>query len=240
MSGGGMEHIAENLREVRERIAAACGKARRSPEAVELIAVSKTFPVESIREAADCGQTLFGESRQQEAEPKILSLPDRLRWHFIGRLQTNKVRKILPLFETIHAIDSLRLAAHTDAVAADCELFPKVFLQVNVAGEASKGGFEPEMLEAEMEGILSLGRLEVLGLMTIPPAGPDAESARKWFAALRELRDRLEKQSGASLPALSMGMSGDYEVAIEEGATHVRVGSAIFGKRAYRVDGELG
>lgn len=235
-----MDHIAANLREVRERMAAASRKAGRDPESVELIAVSKTFPAELIREAADCGQTLFGESRQQEAEPKIAVLPSRLRWHFIGRLQTNKVRKILPLFEAVHAVDSPRLAAHIGHVAEDLGLFPKVFLQVNVGGEESKGGFEPDEIEREMESLLSLGRLEIEGLMTIPPAGPDAESARKWFVSLRELRDRLSAGFGVPLEALSMGMSGDYEVAIEEGATHVRVGSAIFGKRSYRVDGELG
>jgi PLP dependent protein len=235
-----MDHISANLEEVRERIASACRVSGRSPESVELIAVSKTFPATAVSEATHCGQFIFGESRQQEAEPKIASLPDRLRWHFIGRLQTNKVRKVLPLFEAIHAVDSLRLATHIDHVAADCGLFPKVFLQVNVAGEASKGGFEPGDIERDLDAILGLQRLEILGLMTIPPAEDDAESARKWFVALRELRDRLVEKFGVPLPSLSMGMSGDYEVAVQEGATHVRVGSAIFGKRAYRVDGELG
>lgn len=235
-----MDHIAANLSEVRQKIADACRRSRREPDSVELIAVSKTFPAEAIREAAACGQMLFGESRQQEAEPKISSLPGSLHWHFIGRLQKNKVRKILPLFDAIHAMDSLRLAEYTASVAEEFGLFPKVFLQVNVGGEASKGGFEPEELKREMEALLSVQRLEILGLMTIPPAEDDAEAARPWFVALRELRDDLERGFGVRLPALSMGMSGDYEIAIEEGATHVRVGSAIFGKRAYRVDGELG
>jgi pyridoxal phosphate enzyme (YggS family) len=235
-----MEHIAANLREVQDRISAACSVSGRLREAVELIAVSKTFPAELIREASDCGQTLFGESRQQEAEPKISELPARLRWHFIGRLQTNKIRKILPLFEAIHAVDSLRSASFIDHVAEDLGLFPKVFVQVNVGGEATKGGFEPEDLERSIDDLLSLNRLEVLGLMTIPPVEAEAEDSRKWFVELRNLRDNLEQRSGVKLPALSMGMSGDYEIAIQEGATHVRVGSAIFGKRAYRVDGELG
>lgn len=234
-----MDHIAGNLAEVRQKIEEACRRSGRETGSVELIAVSKTFPAEAIREAAACGQALFGESRQQEAEPKIGLLPGSLHWHFIGRLQKNKVRKILPLFETVHAMDSLRLAEYTAGVAEELGLFPKVFLQVNVAGEASKGGFEPEVLRNEMEALLSIKRLEIVGLMTIPPA-EEAEAARQWFVALRELRDDLERSFGVSLPALSMGMSGDYEVAIEEGATHVRVGSAIFGKRAYRVDGELG
>lgn len=235
-----MADLAASLLQVRERMQAACQRAGREIAGVELVAVSKTIPVAVIREAVAAGQRVFGESRQQEAEPKLAALPATLNWHFIGRVQRNKVRKLLPAFAVIHAVDSLRLAAHMDEVAAECGLFPKVFLQVNVAGEASKGGFEPATLRAEMEALLRLPRLEILGLMTIPPVGPDAEAARPWFVKLRELRDALERGFGVPLPALSMGMSGDYEVAIEEGATHVRVGSAIFGHRAYRVDGELG
>ncbi len=235
-----MADIVASLLLVRERMQAACHLAGRPLAGVELIAVSKTIPVAAIREAVAAGQRVFGESRQQEAEPKLVALPATLDWHFIGRVQRNKVRKLLPAFGVIHAVDSLRLAAHIDEVAAEGGLFPKIFLQVNVAGEASKGGFEPATLRAEMEALLRLPRLEIQGLMTIPPAGPDAESARQWFVKLRELRDELERDCGVTLPALSMGMSGDYEVAIEEGATHVRVGSAIFGHRAYRVAGELG
>lgn len=235
-----MDGIAANLAEVRERIAASCRKSGRELADVQLIAVSKTFPADAVREASAHGQEVFGESRLQEAEPKIEVLPQRLRWHFIGRLQKNKVRKILPIFDTVHALDSLKLAQYSAGVSEELGLFPKVFLQVNVGGEESKGGFEPAELESQFESLLEVKRLEILGLMTIPPAGPHAESARKWFVALRELRDRLESKFGISLPALSMGMSGDYGVAIEEGATHVRVGSAIFGNRAYRVDGELG
>ena len=235
-----MSEIAENLGEIRARIASACGRAGREPSAVELIAVSKTFPADAVRDAYEAGQQIFGESRLQEAAPKIELLPESLHWHFIGRVQRNKVRRILSLFEVVHAVDSARLARYADEVARELGLFPKVFLQVNVGGEASKGGFEPDVLRAEIDSLLSLERLEVIGLMCIPPAGPDAESARPWFEALRELRDRLAGESGVVLPFLSMGMSGDFEVAIEEGATHVRVGSAIFGKRAYRVDGELG
>jgi PLP dependent protein len=212
----------------------------RAADSVELIAVTKTIPVEVIRAAVAAGQMLFGESRQQEAATKIEALPGSLRWHFIGRVQHNKVRKLLPAFEAIHAVDSLRLAACIDELAADLGLFPKVYLQVNLAGEASKGGFDPAHLRSAMETLLRLPRVEILGLMTIPPAGPDAESARPWFVRLRELRDALEREFGVGLPGLSMGMSGDYEVAIEEGATQVRVGSAIFGARHARVPGELG
>jgi pyridoxal phosphate enzyme (YggS family) len=235
-----MSEISENLLEVRARIARACKRVGRDPSAVELVAVSKTFPADALREAAEAGQQVFGESRLQEAESKIEALPGSLHWHFIGRVQRNKVRRILSLFEVVHAVDSLRLAFYADEIARELGLFPKVFLQVNVAGEASKGGFEPDALRAEIDRLLSLERLEIVGLMSIPPAGPDAESARPWFASLRELRDRIADESGTPLPFLSMGMSGDYQVAIEEGTTHVRVGSAIFGKRAYRVDGELG
>lgn len=235
-----MSGVAENLGEIRDRVSAACARAGRSPSGVELIAVSKTFPAEAVREAAEAGQRVFGESRLQEAEPKMDLLPGHLCWHFIGGVQRNKVRKILSRFDVVHAIDSLRLASYADGIAAELGLFPKVFIQVNVGGEASKGGFEPDEVRAEMGALLALERLEILGLMTIPPPGPDAEAARPWFASLRGLRDELQQAHGVPLPCLSMGMSGDFEVAIEEGATHVRVGTSIFGKRAYRVDGELG
>jgi pyridoxal phosphate enzyme (YggS family) len=235
-----MSEVAGNLSLVRASIAEACLSAGRNPDEVELIAVSKTFPADLVREAAEAGHRHFGESRVQEAEPKIASLPAALHWHFIGRMQRNKVRRILPNFGVIHAVDSLRLASYTNEVASELGLFPKVFFQLNVGDEASKGGYSLESLRGEMEALLSLDRLEILGLMCIPPAGPDAESARPWFASLRNFRDSLEIEFGVKLPALSMGMSGDYQVAIDEGATHVRVGSAIFGKRAYRVDGELG
>jgi pyridoxal phosphate enzyme (YggS family) len=234
-----MSDIAANLAGIKQRIHAACLRAGRDPASVELIAVSKTFPADDVREAAEAGQQVFGESRLQEAESKIELLPASLHWHFIGRVQRNKVRKILPRFEVIHAIDSLRLALYTDEIAKELGLFPKVFLQVNIGGEKTKGGFETDAIRAEIEALLALERLEVMGLMCIPPAGKTPQDSRPWFAALRGLRGDLEHAAGVSLPALSMGMSGDFEVAIEEGATHVRVGSSIFGTRSYRVDGEL-
>jgi pyridoxal phosphate enzyme (YggS family) len=235
-----MSDIAANLASIRTRIAAACHRAGRDIDSVELIAVSKTFPAEMIRDAAGAGQRVFGESRLQEAETKIDALPDSLHWHFIGGVQRNKVRKILPRFEVIHAIDSLRLASYADEIARESGLFPRVFLQVNIGGEKTKGGFESAALRQEIDSLLALERLEVMGLMCIPPPGPDAEASRPWFQALGELRDELQRRTGVPLPALSMGMSDDFEVAIEEGATHIRVGSSIFGKRSYRVDGELG
>ncbi len=237
---GFMSELSANLAEIEARIHAACERSHRSRSSVELIAVSKTFPVESIREVAAGGHRVFGESRLQEAELKIPDLPSGLIWHFIGRLQRNKVRRILPLFPVIHAVDSLRLADYMDGVAGELGLFPKVFLQVNLAGEDSKGGFDPALLREQVDELMALQRVEVIGLMAIPPAVEDPELSRPWFVQLRELRDELESRAGVAIPALSMGMSGDFEVAIEEGATHVRVGSSIFGKRAYRVDGELG
>lgn len=235
-----MSEVSENLARIHARILAACVRAGRLRESVHLIAVSKTFPADLVREASLTGQMDFGESRVQEAESKIAALPATLRWHFIGRVQRNKVRKLLQSFDVIHAIDSLRLASHVNEVARELGLFPQVFLQVNIGSEESKAGYDSRLLRAELESLLKLDRLEIVGLMCIPPNCPDAEASRNWFVALRELRDALEIEFGVNLPALSMGMSGDFEVAIEEGATHVRVGSAIFGNRAYRVDGELG
>lgn len=235
-----MSEVSENLQQVRLKIAGACIRAGREVTSVDLIAVSKTFPEGAVCEAFEAGQFHFGESKIQEAEPKISALPGSLQWHFIGRLQRNKVRRVLQIFDVIHVIDSFRLALCVNEIAKEIGVFPKVFLQVNIGKEESKGGFEIQALYAEMEMLLKLDRLEILGLMCIPPATEDAESARPWFVALRELRNALETEFGLSLPGLSMGMSSDFEVAIEEGSTHVRVGSAIFGNRSYRVDGELG
>ena len=209
-----MEEIAGNLTEVRNRISAACARSGRTASEICLIAVSKTFPAAAVREAAAAGQLHFGESRWQEAQPKIESLPGSLHWDFIGRLQQNKLRKILPCCERIHAVDSFALAAGMNEIARDLGLFPQVFLQVNVGAEASKGGFEPAMLHAEINRLLALERLEILGLMCIPPPGPDPASARPWFVALRRLRDTLAAECGVPLTGLSMGMSGDFEVAI--------------------------
>ena len=235
-----MEGIATNLAEVRRRMEAACRRAGREPADVELVAVSKTFPASDVAEAVKAGQQVFGESRLQEAEPKIDALPASLTWHFIGGVQRNKVRKILQKFAVIHAIDSLRLAEYVNGIAGELGNAAEIFLQVNVGGEASKGGFEPAVLRQEIGKLCAFEHLRIRGLMCIPPAEPDPESARRWFVSLRELRDELQTISGRQFPKLSMGMSGDYEVAIEEGATHVRVGSLIFGHRSRRVEGELG
>lgn len=227
-----MEEIAANLERVEIRIAAAAGKSGRGPNEIELVAVSKTHPAEKVEAAVEAGQILFGESRVQEARAKIPLLPSRLRWHFIGHLQKNKIRHALPLFELFHGIDSLALAQDMHRIADEEGMQPRILLEVNVAGEASKHGFSPVALRRDLEALLSLGRLTIEGLMTIPPLAPEAESARPHFVALRELRDALETEFNVGLPHLSMGMSGDYPIAIEEGATLVRVGTAIFGERS--------
>lgn len=224
--------LAENFRLIQTGIASAAAKGGRTAAAVELVAVSKTHPPEAVQEAVDAGQLIFGESRVQEARAKILQLPGRIRWHFIGHLQKNKVRHALPLFELFHGIDSLELAGEVNRIADETGAFPRVLLEVNVAGEATKFGFTPERVREQMEALLALGRLQIEGLMTIAPYAPEAELSRPHFAALRELRDDLQTEFRVQLPRLSMGMSGDFEVAIEEGATLVRVGTAIFGKRS--------
>jgi pyridoxal phosphate enzyme (YggS family) len=223
--------LHDNLISVQSKIAAAAERSGRKATDVELVAVTKTFPVEVIREALEAGQRLFGENRVQELLSKQPALPSSVRWHLIGHLQSNKVRKVLPVVEAIHSVDSVDLARDINRIAAELGQFPKVYLEVNVAGEASKHGFAPDKLEAGLEELLALDRLEIQGLMCVPPISKEPEESRKHFAFLREYRDKLEKEAGVPFPALSMGMSGDYEIAVEEGATVVRVGSAIFGGR---------
>ena len=226
-----MEEIAQNLAQVNEEIAWAADRAFRPAHEVQLVAVSKKQDAEKIRAAEEAGQLIFGESRVQEARAKMPLLSSRLRWHFIGTLQKNKIRHALPLFELFHSIDSLALAEDLQRIADEEGASPRILLQVNIAGEASKHGFSPETLRRDLEKTLSLGRLTITGLMTIPPLAPEPEASRRYFAALRELRDDLEQEFDLKLPQLSMGMSGDFGVAIEEGATLVRVGTAIFGSR---------
>ncbi|MDB6155092.1 MAG: hypothetical protein JWL90_3545 [Chthoniobacteraceae bacterium] len=228
-----MSIVAESLAAVQSAIAEAAARAGRAPREIELIAVSKTHSPEAILEALDAGQTLFGESRIQEARAKIPLLPSRARWHFIGHLQKNKIRHALALgFELFHGIDSLELARDLNRIAQEVSERPRVLLEVNVAGESTKFGFSPETLFAQVEALLALDRVEIDGLMTIAPLAPEAEHSRRYFAALREVRDRVQREFSFPLPQLSMGMSGDFTIAIEEGATLVRVGSAIFGSRS--------
>jgi pyridoxal phosphate enzyme (YggS family) len=227
-----MSSVAENLERVRERIAQAAAKAGRAVDEIELVAITKTHDAERVREAIEAGQILFGESRVQEARVKIPELPSNLRWHFVGHLQKNKIRHALPLFELIHSVDSLSLAQEINRIAEEEGMHPRVLLEVNVAGEGSKFGFPPDNLRRDMEALLALPRLSIEGLMTIPPLANEAEASREYFVDLRKLRDRLETEFQMKLPYLSMGMTNDFPVAIEEGATLARVGTAIFGERS--------
>src|SRR6266404_5707216 len=227
-----MSSIAENLARVRDQIAQAAAKANRNADDVELVAISKTHDSTKVREAIEADQILFGESRVQEARVKIPELPSNLRWHFVGHLQKNKIRHALPLFELIHSVDSLALAQDINRIAEEDGLHPRVLLEVNVAGEGSKFGFTPEKLREDLENLLALPRLSILGLMTIPPIAEEAEASRKYFVQLRELRDRLQTEFHVDLAQLSMGMTQDFAIAVEEGATLVRVGTAIFGERS--------
>ena len=227
-----MTSIAESLERVREQIAQAAAKAGRAPDEVELVAITKTHTAEKVHEAIQAGQNLFGESRVQEARTKIPELPSAIRWHFVGHLQKNKIRHALPLFEMIHSVDSLALAQEVNRLAEEEGMHPRVLLEINVAGEGSKFGFSPDKLPEQMEELLVLRRLSVLGLMTIPPLSEEPEASRKYFVQLRELRDRLQTEFRVDLAQLSMGMTQDYAVAVEEGATLVRVGTAIFGERS--------
>ena len=232
-----MINIEANLNRVRDEIAQAAKVSGRNVTDVELVAVTKTHPAEVVREAIGAGQLLFGESKVQEARAKIPLLPSHLRWHFIGHLQKNKIRHALPLFEMIHSVDSLDLAQAIDRIAQEDGSHPRILLEVNVAGEGSKFGFKATTLRAELESLLLLSRLSIEGLMCIPPLAEEAEASRKYFVELRELRDAIEKEFQVKLPQLSMGMTNDYSVAVEEGATLVRVGTAIFGERRCRNTG---
>jgi PLP dependent protein len=229
-----MASIAENLERVREQIAQAAAKAGRAPDETELVAITKTHPAEKVREAVEAGHIVFGESRVQEARGKIPELPSNLRWHFVGHLQKNKIRHALALFELFHGVDSLALAQEMDRIAAEEGERLRVLLEVNVAGEGSKFGFKAETLRTEIGSLLVLPRLSIEGLMCIPPLVEEAEASRKFFVQLRELRNSLEKEFDVKLPHLSMGMTHDFWIAVEEGATLVRVGTAIFGERPKR------
>jgi pyridoxal phosphate enzyme (YggS family) len=216
---------------LRAKMAAACQRCDRDPSAVTLVAVSKNQPPEAVRAAADLGMTVFGENRVQEAKIKIGQCPSRLHWHFIGHLQSNKCRDAVHFFEMIQSVDSLSLAGEINKWADKSGKTMPILLEVNIAGEASKYGYRPEALLEELLKINALRKIEIHGLMTVAPWSPEPEKARAIFRQLRELKIRCEDVLGAPMPHLSMGMSGDFEVAIEEGATMVRVGTALFGER---------
>ena len=208
-----------------------CERAGRDPSSVQLLAVAKTQPPEAVKAAADLGLTLFGENKVQEAKAKIPQCPARLRWHFIGHLQTNKARDAVELFQMIQTVDSLPLAQEINKRAEAAAKTMPVLLEANVAGEARKFGYQPGRLLAELKELNALPRLEIHGLMTVPPWSAEPETARPHFRALRELKAQCEQILGAPLPHLSMGMTGDFEIAIEQGATIVRIGTALFGAR---------
>ncbi len=221
----------DNLALVRRRIQVACKKVGRLPEEVRVLAVSKTYGPDYVQQAASAGLLDFGENRVQEARQKISQCPTALTWHLIGHLQTNKVKDAVRLFHSIQAVDSLKLLLVIEAAAEAVGRAMPVFLEVNVSGESSKFGLAPVDVPGILQVANGLRRVEIKGLLTIPPLAADPEYARPFFRALREHRDRWRQQTGFELPELSMGMSHDFEVAVEEGATWVRLGTILFGKR---------
>ena len=229
-----VEGIRERLAVVRRRIEAAAGRSGRAASSVTLVAVSKTMPVEAIREAVAAGATILGENRVQEARDKIAALAGAAQWHLIGHLQTNKAKLAVGLFDRIHSLDSIRLAHELDRHAGEAGRLVRCLVQVNVGGEAQKNGAPEEEVRPLLETASRLPHIAVEGLMAIPPFLSDPEAVRPFFRRLRALRDELVRD-GFSLPDLSMGMTHDFEVAIEEGATLVRVGTAIFGPRGYTI-----
>jgi pyridoxal phosphate enzyme (YggS family) len=227
--------IAENLEAIRRRIGQAALGAGRNPSEVRLVAVSKTKPAAAIAEAHRCGQAIFGENYVQELVAKSAELPEGISWHFIGNLQSNKVRQIAGLVDMIHSVDRLSLAQEIDrqwgALGKRCD----ILIQVNISCEATKGGTSGGALLELVHRVATLPHLRIRGLMTMPPFFDDPEAARPYFRALKELASEVEAAQipGVEMRELSMGMSGDFEAAIGEGATLVRVGSALFGEREY-------
>ena len=227
-----MRELSEILAEVRGRIDAACRRVGRDPAEVQVIAVTKTHGAETVREAWEAGLAIVGENKVQEAAWKRPASPSGPEWHLIGHLQGNKVRPALELFDFIHSVDSIRLIDRIEAIAEEIGARPRILLEVNVSGEQSKSGMKPEEVESAVAHLMSsCSRITLEGLMTMAPFSENPEDARPHFRRLRELRDRLEGRFGIRLPRLSMGMSGDYEVAVEEGATWVRLGTVLFGER---------
>lgn len=226
--------LATNLRSIQDRIQAACGRAGRKPDSVALLPVSKNQPPEVIRAAVELGLTAFGENRVQEAKSKISNCPGRLQWHMIGHLQSNKCRDAVHFFSMIHSVDSLALAEEIEKWADREAKTVPILLEVNIAGESSKFGYRPQLLVEELPKINALRRVEIHGLMTMAPWTPEPEKVRPIFKKLRELKSECEQILGAPLEHLSMGMSNDFEVAVEEGATIVRIGTALFGERPKR------
>lgn len=228
--------VADRVRGIRQRIAAACERCGRDPAEVTLLGASKSQPLERMQEAWSAGVTVFGENRVQEALAKMPDLPAAIDWHLIGPLQTNKVKKVVPRFSTVHAIDRIKLALALDKEAQRSERTIDGFLEVNLGGEETKHGFQPDDVVNVAEQLTALQSVRLVGLMAIPPVESEEVAIRSWFRQLRSLRDTLRPRLGwqESEGYLSMGMSQDFEVAIEEGATHVRIGTALFGPREMR------
>jgi pyridoxal phosphate enzyme (YggS family) len=223
--------FATNFKLIQQRVNDACARVGRPWNSVTLVAVSKNRTPDEVREAAACGQTLFGENRVQEGKLKTSLCPGNLRWHMIGHLQSNKVRDAVHFFQMIESVDSLALAQEINKWADKSAKTMRILLEVNVTGESSKFGYRPDALLAELEQINALPKIEIHGLMTVAPWAEDPEKVRPVFRRMRELKEQCEEVLGAPLPHLSMGMSGDFEVAIEEGATMIRIGTALFGPR---------
>ncbi len=223
-----MADIANNLAEVHARIDAACRRAGRARSEVQLVAVTKQRPLEDVLELIRLGENHLGENRAQEVRDRVPLVPPGPTWHFIGRLQSNKAKYLPGLVTWVHSVDSFALAESLSKAYSNAGTSAKILLQVNISGEAAKAGSDAAGARALLDSVVGLPALTVVGLMTMAPYADDPELARPVFRGLRVLRDTLAKESGVPLPELSMGMSGDYEVAIEEGATLVRVGSALF------------
>ena len=227
-----MDYIKTQLREVRERLNHAARTAGREPSEIKLIAVSKTFPQEAIEEAYGDEQRLFGENRVQELEIKVPALAEDIEWHLIGHLQSNKVVKAVVLADYIHAVDSEKLIRRIDRLAGEAGTKPKILLEINISGEETKFGVKSETETLTLAQVAtSCKNVDFVGLMTMAPYGSTEEELHNVFGGLRKLRDKIETELDIVLPELSMGMSGDFEIAIQEGATFIRVGTAIFGKR---------
>lgn len=234
MEPSGTETVAQRVQSVLSAIRVAAEKAGRCPESVRLVAATKTVTVDRIREGIGAGLSILGENRVQEALPKVAALAQEpVRWHFIGQLQRRKVRSVVGLFDLIHSVDSLELAQEIDRRAREAGCLQDILLEVNIGGEPTKAGFHPDDLIPLISTMAALTHIRIKGLMTIPPPTDVAAAARTYFRQLGDLAEGIaaRKMPGVAMDELSMGMSNDYEVAIQEGATLVRVGSAIFGAR---------
>ncbi|MDM7997369.1 MAG: YggS family pyridoxal phosphate-dependent enzyme [Acidobacteriota bacterium] len=230
-----MSTIVENIQWIRDRIAAAAASCNRSPDDITLLPISKTFPVDSISQAAAAGISRFGENRVQEAEKKILHFRSlaNLEWHLVGHLQSNKAKRAAELFDVIHSVDSIKLATRLSQACVEIGKVLSVLIQVDLGGEDTKFGAEPDSIADIVRVVSGLKGIRINGLMTIPPFFEDPDKSRPYFARLRDLRDTVESELPGCLGErhLSMGMSHDFEAAIREGSTMVRIGTAIFGTR---------